>query len=239
MVPTNDAAEVLLTDDHVFVHLNHDAINILIHHFLELWQNTFGLNGNVPASQLMLTVSMSGSIHGSINTTLDHFDTDDCYVIKTFVFSNFKEGVFADDTSGWSKVKCFRFIFAERDHKSFRFCQDFLFFHAARQKNENGLGAFAIDEYLEITQPFKNIDMVLNCICLRGASDNEVDRKPGAYQYSEEHIEVGWWYRVVPFLSIRSVHQILTSNYAVALFTSRVPWSEHLFYFKTFYRAWR
>lgn len=152
------------------------------------------------------------------------------------VFSNFKERLFADNTSGLFQVERFSIV-PVKEKKAFWFGQFRLIFHAATQKNENVIAEFTFVTYFEVTAPLNNIDLSLKCKYLMWETYDDVDLTFEAWQYAEEPSKVVEWCGDFPFSSIRTVHQNMRSTYSVASFSIQIPWCIYRFNVNRLYKA--
>lgn len=75
----------------------------------------------------------------------------------------------------------------------------------------------------EITPSIENIDRVCNCLCLRRALRDECDYTVTSNLQADSNIDARNWYGVLASSSIRSVHNIVKSNYCVPSFISQLP----------------
>ena len=93
----------------------------------------------------------------------------------------------------------------------------------------------AFVQFMEVTQPLSSADKALKCVCLRWATDDNVDYTldPGR-QIERGQMECGEWYGFIPFNSIVGTVQVVRSNIAVPPFTNPSPWPLHRFYVNRF-----
>ena len=93
----------------------------------------------------------------------------------------------------------------------------------------------AFVQFMEVTQPLSSADKALKCVCLRWASDDNVDYTLDPVRQIERgQMECGEWYGFIPFNSIVGTVQVVRSNIAVPPFTNPSPWPLHRFYVNRF-----
>lgn len=83
------------------------------------------------------------------------------------------------------------------------------------------------ERYFQITTPIDNFYCVSNCLSVRGATEDDCDYTVTPNQQTDDNSNVGEWYGVISLRSISSMHNIVTSNYCVSLFTSQLLWPQH------------
>jgi len=94
----------------------------------------------------------------------------------------------------------------------------------------------AFVQYMQCTPPVDEVDDLLRCVCLRWATDDGIDHTVLPVPSRGRPVVVGEWYGIEPMQSILGTVHVLRSNFAVAPFTSELPWSHHRFYINRFYR---
>ena len=88
---------------------------------------------------------------------------------------------------------------------------------------------------MEVTKPVTAADKALKCVCLRWATDDNID-----YTVSPEkeiqrgQMECGEQYGFIPFNSIVGTVQVVRSNIPVPPFKDPTPWPLHRFYVNRF-----
>ena len=101
-----------------------------------------------------------------------------------------------------------------------------------------GLGdiqEFAYVQYMEVTDAITGVDRALDCVCLRWATADEVDRTLNIEQSLLcTKVQEGEYYGLVPFSSIISTVSVVRSNIAISPFTDKLPWPLHRFYINRF-----
>lgn len=93
-------------------------------------------------------------------------------------------------------------------------------------------------QYLECTLPMTDVDEKLNYVCLRWATEDEIDY---TFKYIEENrnetiMETGEWLNIVPFDKIASLIRVICLNFGIEPLTEQPPWVCHGFYINCFYR---
>ena len=96
---------------------------------------------------------------------------------------------------------------------------------------------FAFIQYMQCTPPLDEIDLTLNCICLRWATVDEVDRtvETELSHSKVSSMEEGEWYGMEPFESIFGSVHVVRSNLGIPPFTEGLPWPKHRFYINSFF----
>lgn len=85
-----------------------------------------------------------------------------------------------------------------------------------------------------MTSPVDEVHRILNCFCLRWATEDNAGQSVQFSPTMSDTVETGEWYGLVPFPSVQSVHQIARSNHSVGLFFPELPWPAHYFYVNRF-----
>lgn len=94
---------------------------------------------------------------------------------------------------------------------------------------------FAYVQYMEVTDAVSGVDRALDCVCLRWATADEVDRTLNIEQSLQgTQVQEGEYYGLVPFNSIISTVSVVRSNIAISPFTEKLPWPLHRFYINRF-----
>ena len=94
---------------------------------------------------------------------------------------------------------------------------------------------FAYVQYMEVTDAVSGVDRALDCVCLRWATADEVDRTLNIEQSLQgNQVQEGEYYGLVPFNSIISTVSVVRSNIAISPFTEKLPWPLHRFYINRF-----
>lgn len=91
-----------------------------------------------------------------------------------FRFSRSEQPVFGDGSFGPSKAERLSLVLVEGNGGVFWITQVLLLFHLSTQSKMNMSGEFSFDRYFEKTAPIDMFDRVLNCLCLRRATDDEI-----------------------------------------------------------------
>ena len=94
---------------------------------------------------------------------------------------------------------------------------------------------FAYVQYMEVTDAVTGVDRALDCVCLRWATADEVDRTLNIQQSLRgTQVQAGEYYGLIPFSSIISTIHVVRSNIAISPFSEKLPWPLHRFYINRF-----
>lgn len=234
---TTTLADIETSTYSSLAHLDKNARCVLTSQCLEIVQNSFQkISYSFLLAEISITIVKSRFIHGVADISLDSYDEQSGRIKKDVQFLASVQRVYADVAFGPSKAERFSVVLVESDGGDFWFSRVMLLFHLRTRSKTEMSGEFALIQYFEITSPIDSVDRVLRCLCLRWATDDEVDLTVNENLSSADIIEVGEWYGVVPFSSVRSVHHIVRSNYCVSSFTSPLPWPLHRFYVNRFHQ---
>ena len=114
----------------------------------------------------------------------------------------------------------------------FWFGKTLLLFHLS-VRNTSFHKEMALVKYYTCVSPLDVVDKHLNCICLRWETEDGED-----YSQTDcvttNSINAGENYGLVNFQTVCGVVHVLRSNYAIAPFTSELPWTHHRFYVNRF-----
>lgn len=113
---------------------------------------------------------------------------------------------------GQRKADLFTVVLGEGDGVALWFSQLLLPFHLNARSKMNMSEDLAFVRYVGIAPHIDSGDNVLSCLCLRWAADNEIYHKDSEGVPTAGVFKVEEWYGVVCFISISSVHHILTPN---------------------------
>ena len=95
---------------------------------------------------------------------------------------------------------------------------------------------YAFVQFMEVTSCLTKVDEVLGCVCLRWATDDNIDHTLDPSTHIRAgHIETAEWYGLVPFDSLIGTVQVLRANIPISPFTSPIPWPLHRFHVNRFY----
>jgi len=95
---------------------------------------------------------------------------------------------------------------------------------------------YAFVQFMEVTECSTTVDEVLGCVCLRWATEDNIDHTldPSAH-IRAGHIETAEWYGLVPFDSLVGTVQVLRANIPIPPFTTQIPWPLHRFHINRFF----
>lgn len=151
-----------------------------------------------------------------------------------------KQRIFATATFGPSKKKRHSFVLikgGDADSPVYYIAKVLLLFRM-NISNIMTNKEMAFVQYMEFTPPIDNVDDILNCLCLRWSTSDEIDyTQPGAENKPVHNIlETGEWYDIIDFNTICSSVHVLRSNFGIDSFTQQLPWPRQRFYINRFYR---
>ena len=111
-----------------------------------------------------------------------------------------------------------------------------LLFHLSAA--ESDIGEFAFVQYMEVTKPISKQESTMGCVCLRWATDDELDRKTDIARYLEQDtIDVAQWYDVVPLSTIIGKVHVVRANMGIPPLTEQLLWTLHRLYINRFHRS--
>lgn len=125
----------------------------------------------------------------------------------------------------------------EQDEKVLWVAKVLLLFRLCATRVGN-IQEFAYVQYMEVTDAITGADRALDCLCLRWATADEVDRTLNIEQSLRgRQVDEGEYYGLIPFSSIISTVNVVRSNIGITPFTERLPWPLHRFYINRFLRS--
>lgn len=113
------------------------------------------------------------------------------------MFSDCTERVYADSMFGPSNDIRFSVVQVDGNDKSFCTDQMLLLFHLKTLLGKTIIGKFAFVRCFDIILLIDNIDRILNYLCLRWASEGNMDYIVCEDKSSGEHIEIEEWFSVI------------------------------------------
>ena len=147
-----------------------------------------------------------------------------------------RKRVIASSQFGSSKKKKFSTVFLKGSDdgvvQKFWFAQTLLLFHLNVPSVEFHK-ELSLVKFYTCTPPKDRVDRILDCLCLRWESDNNIDYTAREYK-TTNCVEASENYGLVSFQSICGVAHVVRSNYAIHPFTQQLPWSHHRFYVNRF-----
>lgn len=145
--------------------------------------------------------------------------------------------VFATNSFGPSQLPKHSDVFlkgkSSANEDIFWFAKTLLLFHV-RCKALNFHKEYAFIRFYECTEPKIPTEKILNCLCLRWETRDEVDHSNKSTT-DVDYITTGEHYGLVPFQSLCGVVHIVRSNYALPPFTKELPWTHHRFQVNRFF----
>ena len=191
---------------------------------------------SVHDSSVQLKFVNSGYIDGYPVPTLEDY-SEDMEIVKfrgATQVSQQRQRVFASNSFGPSKKKLHSNIFLKGsgDVSQFWFAKVLSLFHVS-VPSKDFTRHMALVKYYQVTKPKDTIDRVLNCVCLRWETEDDIDHTIQDVPTSKT-IEAGERFGLISFQSICGVIHVVRANYAIHPFFKEIPWPYHRFYVNRF-----
>lgn len=157
-----------------------------------------------------------------------------CKVWKLFKIT--VEGIYTDFAYAPWKAKQFRVVMVEVKENTFWFSQKlFSTYHNTRSYDLTSV-KFQFVWYYDINASNSNIDLVLNCLSVRGETDDEVNYGVTQSVSVACVVKTRKFCGLASFKSVMSLHRIVRTIYSVSPFTPQVSWQLHRIYVNRFYQ---
>lgn len=194
-------------------------------------------NFNQIPLHVRLIIVKSGIIKGGTMMTLQDCDISKRIIRSDIQTSNKHQTVFAHTRFGPSKVKRFSVVLVSAEDVVYWFEQGLFLFKLNVPDDNAWTEVYTFVQHFDITIPIDEIDNVLNCVCLRWATRDEFGYTINFKSSSQNKVEIGEWYGLVPLASVILGFHIFQSNYAVQPFLPYTPWPAPRFYVNQFYQG--
>ena len=190
------------------------------------------------SENVSLTFVQSGFVMGGFVPTLDDYcqGTNTISPHRLETYGMHAQRVFASKAFGPSKKELHSFVLLKGENGTepvVWVARILALFHISTYgwKHE-----CAFVQYMQSTQPIDAVDRELKCLCLRWATEDEIDHTLSDVPDDGQPVEVGKWFGIEHVDSIMGSVHVVRSNFTVHPFTPEIPWSHHRFYVNRFYR---
>lgn len=136
---------------------------------------------------------------------------------------------------GPTKAQKLKVLSVDWDENSCQFARVLLLFHSSTHATLQVGQEFPFSRYFGLTPLVDNVGKRLDCVCLGWAAENEIVHSADFSFSLPDTIGAGEWYRLFPFSSIMSSHDVVRSNYQVLLLSLQLPGPIHRLYINRSY----
>jgi len=221
----NDIVQLFTGDSlEVFIPLLQDLISDDIAHFHD--------------GDVHLQFVQSGFVLGGFIPTMDNYVARDNYISEDGidVAPKIQQRIYGTLRFGPTKKKHFSYVLMKGEQEGrteLWIAKVVALFHMSCHGRKQEL---AFVQFMQCTPPLDHVDDILQCVCLRWATEDGVDHTVTPVPTRGRPVLAGDWYGIEPVQSILGTVHVVRSNFAVSPYTQELPWSHHRFYVNRFYR---
>lgn len=188
-----------------------------------------------------ITVVRSAMVAGGFQPSLQDYDTTTNTLCHRQNHFRTRQRIFATHEFGPNKKPRYSFILLRGDNNGVPITWVGKLVALLRVKtdgNDELTTDYAYVQYMEVTRPLDYVDEVLNCVCLRWSTADEIDHTIPCLsnmRNSGNSSSSPWFGLVKANTVLGSVH-VVRQKYEVKPFTKHIAWEEQRFYINRFYR---